>query len=89
MAWATELLGATLLTKEGPLPTAEVLASKKFVALYFSAHVSCALKQPRYSNGARSSSPRNFVRARAPSRTRQYAQPYRACTQGAALRVRK
>merc|ERR1719230_2314476 len=32
------LLGDTLLTKEGTKPTAEVLAGKKAVALYFSAH---------------------------------------------------
>ena len=39
MSWATELFGADLLTKDGAKPTAEVLADKKFVALYFSAHV--------------------------------------------------
>lgn len=44
MTWASALLGATLCTK-GPdgssvtKSTEEVLANKKFVALYFSAHV--------------------------------------------------
>jgi len=32
------ILGAELLTKEGMKPTAEVLAGKKLVGLYFSAH---------------------------------------------------
>jgi len=32
------ILPATLLTKAGPKPTAEVLAGKKAVGLYFSAH---------------------------------------------------
>ncbi|GAB9472974.1 hypothetical protein Gpo141_00010138 [Globisporangium polare] len=34
----TELLGETLRTKEGDKPTGEVLAGKKVVGLYFSAH---------------------------------------------------
>ena len=31
-------LPATLLTKSGPKPTAEVLAGKKAIGFYFSAH---------------------------------------------------
>ena len=38
-SWATELFGASLLTKAGVKPTAEALAGTKFVALYYSAHV--------------------------------------------------
>jgi hypothetical protein len=45
MSWSTSLFGATLLVKDGEgkvvsKPTAEALAGKKYVALYFSAHVS-------------------------------------------------
>lgn len=36
--WAVDNFGATLVTKEGNKPTTEVLANKKRVALYFSAH---------------------------------------------------
>jgi len=44
MAWASALLGKTLLVKDTDgksvaKPTEEVLKSKKYVALYFSAHV--------------------------------------------------
>jgi len=35
--WVEEF-GATLITKEGPKPTADVLAGKKAVLIYFSAH---------------------------------------------------
>lgn len=43
MTWAENTLGSTLLVKDGASavekPTSEVLAGKKYVALYFSAHV--------------------------------------------------
>jgi len=44
--WATEMFGPTLWVKESPdapptaKPTEEALAGKKFVGVYFSAHVS-------------------------------------------------
>ncbi|CAK4086521.1 unnamed protein product [Aphanomyces euteiches] len=37
MTW-TELLGNELLTKQGVKPTEELLAGKKYVGIYFSAH---------------------------------------------------
>jgi len=46
MTWAKKLFGPTLLVKASdggkptPMPTEEVLAGKKFVGVYFSAHVS-------------------------------------------------
>ncbi len=48
MTWATTLFGAQLLTKDASgkvesKPTDEVLKDKKFVVLYFSAHVSFAI----------------------------------------------
>merc|ERR1740129_100852 len=36
--WAVEFLGPTLLTKDGEKDTAEVMAGKKAVCIYFSAH---------------------------------------------------
>jgi hypothetical protein len=43
MSWATELFGPTLLVKEDSKSvsksTADVVSGKKFIALYFSAHV--------------------------------------------------
>ena len=38
MSWQTEYFGLELLSKSGLKPTSETLTSKKFVALYFSAH---------------------------------------------------
>jgi thiol-disulfide isomerase/thioredoxin len=38
MSWALENLGETLVTKKGERRTEEVLAGKKALALYFSAH---------------------------------------------------
>ncbi len=46
MTWATDLFGPALVVKEDDKavekPTDDVLAGKKFVVLYFSAHVSAA-----------------------------------------------
>lgn len=43
MTWATDLFGPSLVKKDGDnvvtKPTDEVVAGKKFVVLYFSAHV--------------------------------------------------
>jgi hypothetical protein len=33
-----ELLGSTLLTKSGEIPTAELLQGKKYIGVYFAAH---------------------------------------------------
>mmetsp|Transcript_60136 Transcript_60136/g.130423 ORF Transcript_60136/g.130423 Transcript_60136/m.130423 type:complete len:310 (-) Transcript_60136:116-1045(-) len=38
LAWAVDLLGPTLLTKEGEKPTTQVLDFKKVVLIYFTAH---------------------------------------------------
>ncbi len=53
MSWATGLFGTSLLVKDADgkvvsKPTEEALKDKKFVALYFSAHVSvvvCSMKK--------------------------------------------
>jgi hypothetical protein len=37
-SWATEYFGPQLLTKNGLKPTAEALAGKTRVGIYFSAH---------------------------------------------------
>ncbi len=51
MSWATALFGKELLVKDGEKvvskPTEEALKGKKFVALYFSAHVSFCLVRAR------------------------------------------
>jgi hypothetical protein len=48
MTWATDLFGPTLLTKDGDKvvskPTDEVVGGKKFIVLYFSAHVSLGVQ---------------------------------------------
>jgi hypothetical protein len=38
MSWKTEYFGEQLVTKAGTVPTADALAGKKLVGIYFSAH---------------------------------------------------
>lgn len=37
-AWTVDYFGPELLTKDGPKPTAEALAGKTRIGIYFSAH---------------------------------------------------
>jgi nucleoredoxin len=38
MSWATNYFGESLVTKDGVRPTEEVVAGKKLIGIYFSAH---------------------------------------------------